>query len=167
VDNFLSEIPEDKLRQLAVDLARDIRPADAILRELDISSSQYEDIKHTRAFRAMFDAASIEWNAAGNTPKRAKLKAAMMTEEVLPLFMDDIRERKESLTARVALLNTLAKIGGLGQPEPITNAGSGQFFKLEIHLQGKASPIVIDGESISEPTLRESSLLASEPFDEF
>ena len=79
------------------------------------------------------------------------------------------------------MLNTIAKIGGLGQPEPIApGGGSHQFFKLEIHLQGRNDPIIIEAESANELTagseeeevleeevLEESTLLIEEPFDQF
>lgn len=164
---------EDKLRILATELAKDIHEPQDILKTLDLTEEDYEAIKDTRAFKVFYNSALAEWNGAGNTQKRAKLKAAAMTEEALPFFYADLEERKESLTARVALLNTIAKIGGLGQPDPVTSSGgNNQFFKLEIHLQGRAEPIVIDGEhefTKSEPRemLAESTLLASEPYDEF
>lgn len=185
-------LDEARLRQLAVELAKDIHSPQEILNSLGLSEDDYQAIKDTRAFRTMYLAASAEWNAAGNTQKRAKLKAAAMTEEVLPMFYADIEERKESLTARVALLNTIAKIGGLGQPEPaLPGGGNHQFFKLEIHLQGRQEPIIIDGESVSsgssfvnsdeqtltassegsygeeEARLTESHLAADEPYDQF
>jgi hypothetical protein len=143
-------LDEDRLRQLAVELARDIHEPNAILKHLGLSEDDYNVIKDTRAFKNMYNLALGEWNAASNTPKRVKLKAAAMTEEVLPLFYADIAERKESLTARVSLLQTLSKIGGLGNPEPLPpGGGNHQFFKLEIHLQGRKDPIVIDGQPLT------------------
>jgi len=143
-------LDEDRLRQLAVELARDIHEPNAILKHLGLSEDDYNVIKDTRAFKNMYNLALGEWNAASNTPKRVKLKAAAMTEEVLPMFYADIAERKESLTARVSLLQTLSKIGGLGNPEPLPpGGGNHQFFKLEIHLQGRKDPIVIDGQPLT------------------
>jgi hypothetical protein len=143
-------LDEDRLRQLAVELARDIHEPKAILQHLGLSEDDYNVIKDTRAFKNMYNLALGEWNAASNTPKRVKLKAAAMTEEILPLFYADITERKESLNARVGLLQTLSKIGGLGNPEPLPpGGGNHQFFKLEIHLQGRKDPIVIDGQPLT------------------
>jgi hypothetical protein len=95
------------------------------------------------------------------------------------------------------LLQTLSKIGGLGNPEPLPpGGGNHQFFKLEIHLQGRKDPIVIDGQPLTASSdmdvvgygipmeavddqegqeaseaigerLNESTLAADEPFDEF
>ena len=177
--NLPSETPkthymdENKLRQLAVELARDIHEPEEILKSLGLTEEDYQAIKDTRAFQAMFNAASAEWNAASNTQKRAKLKAAAMTEEALEFFWADIQEHKENLNARVGLLNTLARIGGLGNPEPVNiNPSGGQFFKLEIHLQGRDSPIVIDGEANqftvdSEEVLGQSALATEDDRDEF
>jgi len=163
-------IDEEKLRQFATELARDIKPPNHVLEEFGVSEADYDNIKEMRAFKAFYEAALVEWNAAANTQKRAKLKAAAMTEEVLHLFYPDISDRTEPLNARVGLLQTLAKIGGLGQQEVAQQAaGSGQFFKLEIHLNGRDSPIVIDGQSTNNlaPKLTESALADDEPLDEF
>lgn len=165
-------LDEAKLRQLAVELAKDIHRPDEILESLGLTDEDYQALKDTRAFKSMYHTALAEWSSAGNTQKRAKLKAAAMTEEVLPMFYADIEERKETLTARVALLNTLAKIGGLGQPEPLPpGGGNGQLFKLEIHLQGRVDPIIIDATAHEEPltanSLIETPLVADEPYDEF
>lgn len=163
---------EDTLRKLAVELARDIHEPDEILKSLGLTEEDYQAIKNTRAFQTMFNAATAEWNAAGNTQKRAKLKAAAMTEESLEYFMQDIQNREENLNARVGLLNTLARIGGLGNPEPVNvNPAGGQFFKLEIHLQGRDSPIVIDGEASGftahSEALAQSALVTDEDYDDF
>lgn len=162
-------LDEERLRQLAVELARDIHEPNIILNNLGLSEDDYQAIKDTRAFKAMYNAALAEWNAAGNTFKRAKLKAAAITEEILPTFYQDIQERKETLNARVGLLQTLAKIGGLGNPEPVApGGGNHQFFKLEIHLQGRQSPIIIDGsrEEDREPLRSMEDTLTVGSYDE-
>lgn len=162
---------EWKLRQLAVEMARDIKETPEILKALGITQQSFEILKDTRAFRAMYNEALSEWSAAGNTQKRVKLKAAATVEAVLHEFYTDMKDKTEPLSARTELLKTMARIGGLGNPEPITNKGPGQFFKLEIHLDGKRDPIIIEANTDegSEQDYRleeESTLVEGEPYDE-
>lgn len=155
---------EHKLRQLANEMAKDIIEPIDVLKSLGVTPDQFEDIKDTRAYRQMYAEALAEWQGANNTQKRVKLKAAATVEVVIHEFYRDLRNNTETLSARTELLKTLARIGGLGNPEPIQQKNMGQFFKLEIHIDGKQSPIIIGGEAIA---LTETSLAASEPYDDF
>jgi hypothetical protein len=136
---------ESKLRTLATELAKDILEPEQILNNLHISHEQYDAIKETRAFRYMYAQACAEWNSAANTQKRIKLLAASTVEAALPIFWSDFNNANETLNARVGLLQTLAKIGGLGVPDPSERVagGPGQTFKLEIHLSNRQEPITI------------------------
>lgn len=141
---------ESKLRTLATELAKDILEPEQILKNLHITATQYDAIKDTRAFRYMYAQACAEWTSAANTQKRVKLLAASTVEAALPTFWNDFNNANEPLNARVGLLQTLAKIGGLGIPDPAerTPGGPGQIFKLEIHLSGKEEPITIEASSV-------------------
>lgn len=162
-------LEEQKLRHLAVELAKDIADPAHVLAALDLTDADYQLIKNTRAFKAMYQAAIAEWHGAGNTQKRVKFKSAAMIEETLPVFFQDIQNPESPLASRVELLKTLAKFGGIGNPEPVLPGNNGQFFKLEIHLSGKHEPIVVGGSSspVIEGELTESRLLDGEEDDEF
>jgi hypothetical protein len=161
-------LEEPKLRQLAVELAKDIVEPLDVLKAVGITVEEYEVIKHTRAFKAMHNAALAEWHSAGNTQKRVKFKSAGLIEEVLGVFYQDIKNRDEPLSSRVELLKTIARFGGIGNPDPVTPGGNGQFFKLEIHLAGHKEPIVVGSRGpVIEGELTESPLAKEEPYDEF
>jgi hypothetical protein len=145
-------------------MAKDIVEPVETLKTLGITPEQFDDIKETRAYRMMYAEAVAEWQGANNTQKRVKLKAAATVEAIMHEFYHDMRNRAETLTARTELLKTLARIGGLGNPEPIQQKNMGQFFKLEIHIDGKQSPIIVGGEAYQ---MTETSLAASEPYDDF
>jgi hypothetical protein len=135
---------EARLRALANELAKDIMEAPDILKSLGIEFEEYETIKETRAFKELYIQALAEWQSAANTQKRVKLKAATAVEAALPTFWKDFNNPNENLNARVGLLTTLAKIGGLGQGETADRVAlPGQTFKLEIHLSGKDEPLTI------------------------
>jgi hypothetical protein len=136
---------EARLRALANELAKDILEPPDILKSLGIEFEEYENIKETRAFKDLYIQALAEWQSAANTQKRVKLKAATAVEAALPTFWKDFNNPSENLNARVGLLTTLAKIGGLGQSDVAERAAlPGQTFKLEIHLSGKDEPLTIE-----------------------
>ena len=152
---------------LAVELAKDVVHPEDIFKAVGITDEEYHQIKDTRAFKAMYNAALAEWHGANNTQKRVKFKSATLVEEVLPMFYQDITNREEPLSSRVELLKTIARFGGVGNVDPVVGPGSGQFFKLEIHLSGKAEPIVISSQApVIEGELTESALVSAEDQDE-
>ena len=161
-------LEEQKLRQLAVELVKEIAPPLDVLKALGITPDEYEVIKTTRAFKAMYNSAMAEWHGASNAQKRVKFKSAGLIEEVLPVFYQDIKNRDEPLSSRVELLKTIARFGGIGNPEPLPPGGNGQFFKLEIHLSGRQEPIVVGSSTpVIEGELVESTLAKGEPYDDF
>jgi hypothetical protein len=162
----ISPIEEAKLRSLAIELAKDILEPEEILSSLDLSLSDYEDIKNTRAFRELYTQALTEWKSAANTQKRVRLLAATTVEAALPTFWKDFNSTTEPLTARVGLLNALAKVGGLGQTEMGDRVAlPGQTFKLEIHLADREETITINS-SVSEE-VKEIEDESEEEFDPF
>lgn len=158
------QVDEFRLRQLANEMAKDIVDPLETLKTLGLTPEEFDAIKETRAYRMMYAEAISEWQGANNTQKRVKLKAATTVEAVMHEFYRDLRNVSETLSSRTELLKTLARIGGLGNPEPIQQKNMGQFFKLEIHIDGKQSPIIVGGETYQ---MTESSLAATEPYDDF
>jgi hypothetical protein len=168
--HVLSE--EQKIRLLAVEMAKNIIEPLEIMEKLGISQLEFDALKSTHAFQTMYQAALIEWLSAGNTQKRVKFKSAAITEDALAIFYDDIKNKSEPLSSRVELLKTLARFGGIGAVEPPPPGGNGQFFKLEIHLSGSKTPIIV-GSGPGDPSMNsgqeliESDLAKGEPDDDF
>lgn len=155
---------EARLRALATELAKDILEPEEILQSLGLSLSDYEVIKSTRAFRELYTQALTEWKSAANTQKRVKLLSATTVEAALPTFWKDFNNPTEALSSRVALLNALAKIGGLGQNENAERAAlPGQTFRLEIHLNDRQETITINSRQVDEI----EGEIADEEFDPF
>jgi hypothetical protein len=90
--------------------------------------------------------ATEEWRAAASTATRVRLKAAAHVEDALPSFHAAMTDRDNPLSSRVRALEAVARIGGLNDPPPAQPAGQGQYFKLEIHLEGREKPIVVSGD---------------------
>jgi hypothetical protein len=159
---------EQRLRELAQGVAKDIEDIPDLVKRLSFSMDDYEELCTTKVFRAMLDEALNEWQGANNTHKRVKLKAATNVELALPSFYSAMTNPAETLAARVKALEVISRIGGLGNPEPVL-AGAGSAFNLTIHLDeggsARARDIVINGEPTS-PHYSQSDLLSSLPFEE-
>jgi hypothetical protein len=156
---------ELRLRELANELAKDVEEGPEILKRLGFSTAEYEELCGTNMFRAMLDQAFMEWGGVVNTPKRVKLKAAVNIENGLPDMFQAMVNANEPLASRVKVFEVMARIGGLGNPEPM-HMDNGQSFNLTIHLDPRASagapPIVIESVVARHS---QSDLLASVPLE--
>jgi hypothetical protein len=179
----ISEEDEQRLRELANGIAKDIEDMEVLLKRGGFTQEDYELLCETRAFRQMLEEACGEWQGANNTPKRVKLKAATNIELALPSFYNAMVNPNEPLSSRVKTFEVMARIGGLGNPEPAL-VGGGNAFNLTIQLTGAGEAgkgargigdIVIGGiaEEISpaggvtRTGYPQSALLAALPLEEF
>jgi len=140
---FLTAKDEQRLRELANGIVRGIQTPEEVLARLDFTHDDYTELSETRMFRQMLRQAQDEWDGAGNTHKRIKLKAAINIEQALPHFYQAMTDPKEPLSSKVKAFEVVARVGGLGNAEPVA-PGAGQFFKLEINLGGGVAPMVLE-----------------------
>jgi hypothetical protein len=165
----ISPADEQRLRELAQGVAKDMEEIPDLVRRLGFTMEDYAELCTTKVFRGMLDEALNEWQGANNTYKRTKLKAAINVELALPSFYTAMTNAAEPLSARVKVLEVVSRIGGLGNPEPVA-AGIGSAFNLTIHLDesvgARARDIVITGEAVREGGYSQSNLLSSLPFEE-
>jgi hypothetical protein len=176
----INRADEQRLRELASGVAKDIEDVNELLKRMGFSRDEYEELCETRVFKVMLEEAYSEWSGANNTPKRVKLKAAINIELSLPSFYKAMTDMKEPLSSRVKAFEIMARIGGLGNPEPVL-AGGGNSFNLTIQLDGSGSKppreIVINGSAIpalpsntlegNSVSYSQSPLLDALPFEEF
>ncbi len=144
---------ETRLRDLAQGIAKDIEEVETLLARLGFTLDDYRELISTRAFRQMLNEALQEWQGANNTHKRVKLKAAVNVELSLPHFYHAMNDPKEPLASKVKALEIMARIGQVGNPEPVA-ASSGNAFNLTIQLTGNNHrEIVINSEAISRDVI--------------
>ena len=141
---FLTDTDEQRLRDLAQGLAKGIEDSRTLLNRLGFTTDDYLELSESRTFKAILAQATAEWEGAGNTHKRVRLKAATNIEEALPTLYLDLTNKKEALSSRVKLGELLARIAGLSNPEPVA-PGAGQSFNLQINLGGGVKPLIIAG----------------------
>jgi hypothetical protein len=145
--NLLARYDERRLRELALAWAQKLKPPYVVFAELGFNPDDYIPITRSIAFNRMVAEAAEEWRAAASAATRVKLKAAAHVEDALPSFHAAMIGRDNPLSSRVRALEAVARIGGLNDPPPAQPAGQGQYFKLEIHLDGREKPIVVGGDA--------------------
>lgn len=120
------------LLKLAREIAMDFRPIEDVLAEHDIEPADFEAIKLNPQFTNRLKLAIEEWNSATNTPERVRLKSMFFVEEALPEFYARAHDPKESLAAKVEILKTVAKFGGVGGT--VEGGVSGERMVVNINL---------------------------------
>jgi hypothetical protein len=128
---------EARLIRLARELAIEIRPTDAILAEYAVSNAEWEHLSRWPWFQQLLQTEMAQWQAAGSTHDRVRLKSAVLVEEWLIEANRRLHDKDESLNAKVELFKTLARIANLGTGDG-EMAGGG--FRVVINIAG--SPAV-------------------------
>lgn len=129
---------EQDIYELAIDIARQIFPIPNLLLKYKITEAELTELHKNPVFTEIIKQATTEWNAAGNTHKRTKLKAAILVESTLGTLYDSMTNRSESLSDRVKALDTVARIAGLNSNEG-SGGPIGSTFKLSINLAAAGS----------------------------
>lgn len=134
-------LAEDNLRliKIAREIASDMRPLPDILKAYLVTDAEWERISSNSHFRNYLASAVEEWNSVANTADRVRIKALAFVEEWMPELYARGHDIKEPLSAKVELLKTMSKLGGVGQVEAIGGGGErmvvqinlGQDYKLE------------------------------------
>jgi hypothetical protein len=138
------------IAQVAREVAMDIFPKEDIQKLHNLSDDQWADILASPIFVKHLETMQREWNSAGNTEERIKVKAQTGVESLLEVYVRDIANERLPLRDRVEAGKFLAKLGDLGEPNVLGVGGSGGFqITLNIgnhKVSADASPKVIEHE---------------------
>jgi len=137
---------------LAQEIARGYLDREQILKNLGMTEEDYEEIEQLAVFQKLLTQAVTEWNAASNSAKRIKLKSQWAVEESIPSMVGFMTDNSEPMAARVEAFKTLARIGGLGNPDPIGSGSEGGGFHIEINIGQGVAPITIDSSVLPAQT---------------
>jgi len=120
------------LLRLAREVATDLHGIEDILKHYSIQPEQWESIKEDARFLTLLKSELEAWNAAGNTPERVKLKAAMLIEEWL-VQANHLAHSNEPLSSKTELMKFLASLAQMGRGHADAGA-AGEGFKITINL---------------------------------
>jgi hypothetical protein len=144
---------EDALMlKLARELAIDMRALEEIQRALQIPDDKLADFREHPTFLRYLRDAMSEWNSAASTPDRVKLKSLHFIEEALPELFARAHDPREPLSAKVELIKTVARFGGVGggadgvvsgeKLSVIINLGGDQSLRVEKNITPQRASIV-------------------------
>jgi hypothetical protein len=148
----ISPVLDTKWLTVAHEVAMNIRDIDDILLGQGISLREWERMQEDPKFQSLLSSKIIEWNGAGNTQQRVKMKAAAMVELNMDQLHLALNDEEVTAPQKLAVLQFVARLGGLGAEErrsdvPGGGGGTGNF-QVKIFLGGSGSqPMVIEGQS--------------------
>jgi hypothetical protein len=134
---------------LAQEIVQAYQTKENILKSLNLSPADYEEIAQTSAFQRIMRQAMNEWNGATNTAKRIRLKSQWAVEEGIPYIFQSMTDTNEPLSARVEAFKAISKIGQLEAQE--VSAATDRSFKIEINIGQGIAPITVGGWSPDHP----------------
>jgi len=108
------DVSELTLLKLSREIARDIHPIETILERFGIDANLWETIRQLPRFISLLQSELEAWHGAGNTSERVKIKSLSLVEELLPEMYARAHDPREPLSAKVELLKTIGKFGGVG-----------------------------------------------------
>lgn len=122
------ELNEVDLSRLAREIARDLKPLEMILKDLQITSEQFERIQSNPIFTTRLGEEAAVWGAStrANVRERVSIKAATMIEELLIEAVGIVQDPEIPGAARIQALQFLAKMGELGEKADVRDDGSGR-----------------------------------------
>lgn len=125
-----------ELSRLARQIAMDLRERVDILKEFNLTESQYDFLEaHNDYYKNALQAACIEWHSPLSTMERVKLQSAAILEESLPAIGARMQNKGEGLPGVVEAAKFFAKNAGIGERDT-GGAGSGERFVINIDLGG-------------------------------
>ena len=142
------------LRRLAREIAMDIKTPEEVVSALGLSK-EWEAIQQNDVFQAYLRKSIEEWEAAGNTAERVRLKSLAFVEEALSEFYARAHDPKENLAYKTEVLKLVARLAGLGGTQVDGNV-SGERLTVNINLgtdhnlriERDVTPKVIEGDRL-------------------
>ena len=126
------DISELTLLRLSREIARDIHPIENILERFGIDADVFETIQNNPRFQSILQGELEAWQGASNTSERVKIKSLSFVEELLPEMYERAHDPREPLSAKVELLKTIGRFGGVGLST--VEGGIGEKLSVTINL---------------------------------
>ena len=155
------QITEVDISRLAREIARDLRPLELTLEQMQINSEQWDRIQNNPIFHTRMIEEAQLWSASTkhNIRERVALKAAFMVEELLLDACGIVQDPAIPGAARVQALQFIGKMGHLGEGPISKDDGSGRVQinimigdrKLSFDKEGM--PPVLEGEATDVPVV--------------
>lgn len=136
--------------ELAREIAMDIHPLEDILKRMNISFDQWEDIQKNRTFLNILQDQIVTWQSALNGSERIKVKSLAAIEMWLGEAFGNLYDAKAPLRDKTELAKVIARFAGVGEKQ----AGellAGEKISITINMGTEA----VHAEKISIPKIIE------------
>ena len=140
------ELTEVDLSRLAREVARQLKPLELVLEQLQITPGQWERIQTNPIFTTRLGEEAAVWSTSTrqNIRERVGIKAAVMIEELLIEAVGIVQDPGIPGAARIQALQFLAKMGELGEKAELRDDGSG---RVTININLGSEKLRFDKES--------------------
>lgn len=152
-----SELSHIDIMRLAREISRELKPLEAVLSDMKISSAQFDRLKDNPIFHFHLTEEAGLWAATTkeNLRNRIAVKAAFAVDELMKEAIDLVQDKKLGGEARIKALQFLAKLGQLGEGSVTKDDGSGRVT-INIMMGDKKlsfdkdnQPRIIDAEVVT------------------
>lgn len=123
----LSGVQEGMLLSLTQEIAMDIVDVPDIVAAHGLTMDAFKKLAETARFRDLLREQTIKWNSAKSAPERIKAKSESMVEAALPELFKELVKPGLS-PAKVELVKTLTRMGGVSGAEKAEGAGAEKVF---------------------------------------
>jgi hypothetical protein len=123
-----NELSEIDIMRLAREISRDLKPLEAVLSQMQITSEQFERIKENPIFHFHLTEEAGLWASTTreNLTNRIATKAAFAVDQLMYEAIDLVQDKKLGGEARIKALQFLAKLGQLTEGQMTKDDGSGR-----------------------------------------
>ncbi len=149
-------VTTSSLARLARDIAMDLHGIETILKEHKIDQEVFEVVSKSKLFQRILEDQVSQWEGAGNTHERVKIKSAMLVEEFLPSLFTRITSPKEPLNHVVAGGQLAAKLAGMAQEVGV----GGESGRVNVTINMGAASLKFEKDAM--PVISEGNLIEGE-----
>ena len=128
---------EAKLASFASEIVHGFKELEDILADYYVSPEEYERLRLNPFFIKIMEAEAAAWAGANNAQERARVKASLLVEDLLPELNARLHDKKESLEDVIRGAQTLIKIAGIGERvNPAHETTVQDKFVIQINMGG-------------------------------
>jgi len=124
---------DDRLVILARELAMNIHEIPDILKRLNVTPTQWEDIQRDPRFQGYLRDAVVTWQSALNAPERIKVKSLAAIEDWLLAAYGYLHEDKHSLRDKTELAKLVSRLAGVGE-KAMAELPAGEKISITINM---------------------------------
>jgi hypothetical protein len=159
-------LSEAEIVSLAGDLVHNFEELDDVLAKYRLTPEQYDTLRLNPFFIKILEAEAAAWGATSNAQERARVKAGLLVENLLPALNARLHDKKEDLEQVIKGAQTLIKIAGIGERVNLTQESTPQDkFVIQINMGGNQE-VTYSKDKTPTPPLPTAKIIEGKPNDQ-